>query len=303
MPHLGRVLTAMATPMHPDRTLDLDGARVLASHLVDHGNDGVVVAGTTGESATLTAAETLAVAEAVVDAVGGRARVLVGCGSNDTAATAELARRAGATGADGVMVVTPYYNRPSARGLEVHFRTVAAATDLPVVLYDIPARTAREIPRETIVDLAASVENVVGVKDAVDDFVKTAWVTAHAPEDFTVWSGSDATTLQTLAAGGHGVISVSAHLVGRDVATMVEAFAKDPGAALAIAQRLAPLHAALFVEPSPGPLKAALALVGLPGGPVRPPMVDADEITRTLLRDALAVAGAGGVGGVGGVAQ
>lgn len=290
MPHLGRVLTAMATPMHRDRSLDLEGARSLASHLLDHGSDGVVVAGTTGESPTLSKDEMLALCGAVVDAVGDRGTVVAGCGGNDTAATADLVRRATATGVHGVMVVTPYYNRPSARGLDTHFRTVAAATHLPVVLYDIPARTACELPKETIVDLAESVDNLVGVKDTVDDFVKTAWVTAHAPEDFTIWSGTDATTLQTLAAGGHGVISVSAHLAGREVAAMVEGFAKDPGGSLAIAQRLAPLNAALFAEPNPAPLKAALDLLGLPGGAVRPPMVDADDATRALLRDALALA-------------
>lgn len=280
----------MATPMRPDRSLDLDGAQSLAAHLVTHGNDGVVVAGTTGESPTLSHAETLDLLRAVAEAVGGRAQVVAGCGKNDTAATVALVREAERTGVDAVMLVTPYYNRPSQRGLAAHFTAAAAATELPVLLYDIPARTACELARETIVDLAA-LPNVVGVKDAVDDFAKTAWVTAHAPDGFGVWSGTDATTLQTLAAGGQGVVSVSAHLVGDDVAAMVDAFATDPGKALGIAQRLAPLNDALFAEPSPAPLKAALAMLDLPAGPVRPPLVEVTAATRTLLRDGLAHAG------------
>jgi 4-hydroxy-tetrahydrodipicolinate synthase len=286
-----RVITAMATPFTAERALDLDGAQALADHLVAHGSGGLVVAGTTGESPTLSHAETVLLFRAVVDAVGGRAAVIAGCGKNDTAATADLVREATTAGVDGILLVTPYYNRPNARGLTVHFRAAAAATDLPVMLYDIPSRTACEIPAPTIVELAAGVPNIVGVKDAVDDFEKTAWVAARAPQGFGIWSGSDGTLLQTLAAGGAGVVSVASHLVGDDIAAMIETFWTDPRKAAETAYRIAPLAKALFAEPSPAPLKAALAMVGLPAGPVRPPLVEVEQPTVDLLRDALHAAG------------
>ena len=286
-----RVLTAMATPMTADHAVDLDGAQALAAHLVAHGSGGLVVAGTTGESPTLTHAETVTLFRAVVDAVGDRATVIAGCGKNDTAATVELVHDATATRVHGILLVTPYYNRPHARGLTAHFRAAAGATDLPVMLYDIPSRTAREIPTPTLVELANTVPNIVGVKDAVDDFVKTATVAATTPDTFGIWAGSDATILQTLAAGGDGVVGVATHLVGEDIAAMIETFWTDPRKAAAIAHRIQPLCAALFAEPSPAPLKAALDMVGLPGGAVRSPIVPVEESTRDLLRDALRVAG------------
>ncbi len=290
MPPFGRVLTAMASPMHPDRSLDLDGAQRLASHLVDHGNDGVVVCGTTGESPTLSHGETLDLFRAVVEAVGDRAAVVAGCGKNVTAATVALTREATAAGVSGIMHVTPYYNKPSQRGLLGHFTAAAAATELPVLLYNIPSRSAVEIAPETLLRLA-EIGNVVGVKDAVGDLVKTSWLLARKPDDFAVYSGDDATLLPMLAVGGVGVVSVAAHVAGDDVAAMVEVFGSDPAKAREIHLRLGPLFAALFADTSPGPLKAALRMVGLPAGPVRPPLADADEPVTTLVREALATAG------------
>lgn len=290
MPPFGRVLTAMATPMHPDLGVDLDGVQQLAAHLVDHGSDGIVVSGTTGESPTLTHAETLDVFRAVVQAVGDRATVVAGCGKNDTAATVALTREASALGVDGVMHVTPYYNRPSQRGLLGHFTAAAAATDLPVLLYDIPSRTACEIALETLLALA-EVPNIVGVKDAAGDLGKTSRLVARAPERFAVYSGDDAGLLPVLAVGGVGVVSVAAHLVGDDLAAMVDVFSSDPVKAREIHLRLLPLFAALFADTSPAPLKAALRMVGLPAGPVRPPLADADEALEALLRRTLAEAG------------
>jgi 4-hydroxy-tetrahydrodipicolinate synthase len=286
-----RVLTAMATPMTADRAVDLDGAQALAAHLVEHGNGGVVVAGTTGEAPTLSHDETLRLFRAVVEAVGDRATVIAGCGKNDTAATVNLVREATALGVDGMLVVTPYYNKPSQRGLSGHFTAVAAATDLPVLLYNIPGRTACEIAPATMLQLAQTVPNIVGVKDAVDNFAKTAWLAARAPEGFRIWSGTDETVLPLLAAGGVGVVSVAAHLVGDDFAAMIEVFPTNPEKARQIAFRVQPLCAALFAEPSPAPLKAALGMVGLPGGPVRPPLVEVTDETRALLREALGSAG------------
>ena len=292
-PPLGRVLTALATPFHADGSLDLDGAQRLAAHCVDHGSDGLVVCGTTGESPTLSHDETLAMFRAVVEAVGGRASVVAGTGKNATAETVALTREAAATGVDGILVVTPYYNRPSQRGLTAHFEAVAAAAgDLPVILYNIPGRTAREITVATVVDLAERVDNIAGVKDAVGDLGKTSWVAARTPEDFVIYAGDDAATLPMLAVGGAGVISVSSHLAGEDFAEMIAAFPTDPARARAHHQRLLPLIGALMTtDPSPGPLKAALRLLGLPGGPVRAPLVDVDEHTLEVIEQALVAYG------------
>lgn len=291
MLHFPRVMTAMATPMTADGAVDFDGVQALAAHLVAHGSDGLVVTGTTGESPTLTHAETLDLFRAVVGAVGDRATVLGGCGKNDTAGTVALVREASGLGIDGILSVTGYYNRPSQRGLEAHFRTVAAATDLPLLVYDVPARTANEVAATTLLALAEGVPNIVGVKDAAANPVKTAWLAARAPDSFGIWSGDDSTLLPSLAVGAVGVVSVAAHLVGEDIAAMIEVFPREPEKAREIAFRIAPLCAALFAEPSPGPLKAALALVGLPAGPVRLPLVDVEETTRDLLREALDAAG------------
>jgi 4-hydroxy-tetrahydrodipicolinate synthase len=226
----------------------------------------------------------------VVEAVGDRGTVIAGCGKNDTAATEQLVREATELGVDGILLVTPYYNRPSQRGLYEHFSRAARATELPVMLYDIPVRTAREIDRETLLSLASDVPNIAGVKDAVDDLGKTSWVAAHAPEGFGIWAGNDASLLPMLAVGAVGVVSVAAHLAGDDIAALIESFPTDPAKAREVHFRLAPLIAALFREPSPAPLKAALRMVGLPAGPVRAPLVEVEEATRDALREALAVA-------------
>jgi 4-hydroxy-tetrahydrodipicolinate synthase len=291
MPVFGRVLTAMATPMAPDGALDLDGAGKLAQHLVDLGNDGVVVAGTTGESPTLTHAETLELFSAVVDAVGGRATVVAGVGKNDTAATVELAGEAAQRGVDGVMVVTPYYNRPSVRGLERHFSTVAAAVDLPVLLYNIPSRTATEIPPATLLALAERVDNIVAVKDAVKNLDKAAWLIARKPDGFDVYAGNDIDYLPLLSVGATGVVSVAGHFVADRLARLGAVFDRDPVEARRIHLQLLPLFEALFVDTNPVPLKAGLALTGLPGGGVRAPLAPATEATVATVRDALSAVG------------
>jgi 4-hydroxy-tetrahydrodipicolinate synthase len=277
--------------MRDDGSVDFDGAQRLATHLVEHGNDGLVVCGTTGESPTLNHAETLDMFRVVVEAVGDRATVVAGCGKNDTAATVELTREATGLGVDAIMLVTPYYNRPSQRGLVNHFTQAAAATDLPVMLYNIPSRSAVEVTPGTVLQLAEDVPNIVAVKDAVGDLVKTAWLLSRKPSDFAVYSGDDSNFLPLLALGGTGVVSVAAHLVGDDMATMVEVFPTDPAKAAEIHLRLLPVFTALFVDASPGPLKAALRMVGLPAGPVRPPLADADDEVQAIVRDALVTAG------------
>jgi 4-hydroxy-tetrahydrodipicolinate synthase len=287
MPALGHVLTAMATPMLGDGGLDLDGAQKLAHHLVELGNDGLVVAGTTGESPTLTHKETLDLFSAVVDAVGTHASVVAGVGKNDTAATIELAGEAQDRGVDGIMLVTPYYNRPSARGLHAHFAMVAAAVELPVLLYNIPSRTATEIPPAVLLALAEQVPNIVAVKDAVKNLDKAAWLIARKPDTFDVYAGNDIDYLPLLSVGAVGVVSVAGHFVADRLVRLGQAFDQDPSAARQLHLELLGLFEALFVDSNPVPLKAGLDMVGLPGGPVRPPLAPADEHTIAAMRDAL----------------
>jgi 4-hydroxy-tetrahydrodipicolinate synthase len=279
---IGRVVTAMATPFVPDGSeVDLEGAGRLAKHLVDHGCDTVLVNGTTGESPTLKHQDRWDLVAAVRDAIGDRATIMAGTGSNDTATAVEQTGRARDAGADAVLVVTPYYNRPGQRGLVDHLRTVAAATDLPVLLYDVPSRTASELSVATLVELSG-VENIVGVKDATGDLGKAADVklaTQGAPGGFDLWSGSDEVNLPLLAVGAVGVVSVSAHLVAPELAEMIRVFPTDPRRALELHLRCQPLHRALFAEPSPTPLKGALNALGLPAGPVRGPLVEATPKT------------------------
>lgn len=283
---LGRMITAMATPFTTDGSLDLDGAVALASHLADHGSDGIVLAGTTGESPTLTESEKKDLFAAVVPAVRGRAAVIAGTGTYSTAESIELSKMAAGCGVDGLLVVTPYYSRPPQAGLAAHFRAIAAATDLPVILYDIPIRTARKIEHDTFVDLA-SVPTIVGVKDAAGDPAGTARLVADIPQ-WTVWSGDDALTLPMLAVGATGVISVAGHLAGNRIAEMIAAHDKGQfDVAAQINRDLIPLIDALFCTTSPIPLKAALTMLGLPGGPVRLPLVPATDAETSKIRAAL----------------
>ncbi len=285
---LGRVATAMATPFDADGALDRDGAVTLARHLVASGTETIVVNGTTGESPTLLADEPWQLLDIVLTAVDGEATVLMGVGSNSTARSVEAARRATDAGAHALMVVTPYYNRPDQRGLVAHFGAVADATELPVLLYDIPQRTGREIDTSTLVELS-DVPNIVGVKDATANLGKIGDVlaaTADAPGGFGVWCGADEVNLAVLATGGSGVVSVSAHLAGPEIAEMVRCVPDDPVRARELHLRCLPLHRALFAEPSPAPLKAGLAAAGLPAGSVRPPLLDASPQVVARVRDA-----------------
>ncbi|MEX1164424.1 MAG: 4-hydroxy-tetrahydrodipicolinate synthase [Nitriliruptor sp.] len=288
-PAIGRVVTAMITPFTADGALDLDGAQTVADHLVTSGTDTVLVHGTTGESPTLLGDEQWDLLRVVLEAVDGRATVMMGSGSNATATAIRSTERATEMGAHSLLVVTPYYNRPDQRGLVEHFRTVAGVTDLPIVLYDIATRTGRAIEVPTLAALA-EVENIVGVKDASGDGAKPGDVlnaTAGAPGGFGVWSGADELNLAILATGGVGIISVAAHLVGRELAEMVDVFATDPGRAQQLHLACLPLHRALFNQPSPAPLKGAMNALGLPAGPVRLPLVEASPEATRAVTDAL----------------
>ena len=288
----GSVLTAMVTPFDRDMSVDLARAQELAEWLLDHGSDGLVVAGSTGEGATLSDAEKIDLWRAVVGAVGGRAPVVAGTGTYDTAHSIHLTKEAERVGCDAALVVTPYYNRPPQRGLDAHFRGVAAATDLPNVLYNIPSRTVTVIEPETLLTLAHEVDNIVGVKDATADFGTAARVIRDAPEGFEVLSGNDNDTFPLVCLGASGVIAVASHLAGERMNEMVRAAtAGDLGTARKINDGLQPLYKALFVAGNPISLKAAMEMAGQPVGDPRLPLVPATADERTAIRRGLEDAG------------
>ena len=269
----GRVLTAMITPFDLDGRLDLDGAQVLARWLVDHGSDGLVVNGTTGESPTLSPIESIDLFRAVRQAVD--VPVIAGTGSNDTAHAIRQSEAASGIGVDGLLVVAPYYNKPSQAGLDRHFRLIAQATELPVILYDIPGRTGRKVETSTLVGLAHDVPTIVALKDAGGSPAETATLVAAAPDDFEVYSGDDNLTLPMLAVGACGAISVASHWAGLHLRAMFEAFdAGDVAEACRINQRLLPSYVfeSSLEAPNPVPAKAMLRTLDLPSGECRPPM-------------------------------
>lgn len=273
MARFGAVITAMVTPFDGEGALDLDVAAQLARWLAAHGSDGLVVAGTTGEGSTLTDDEKLDLWRAVAEAV--TIPVIANTGSNDTAHSAHLTRQAAGLGAAGVLAVTPYYNRPSQTGLEAHFRAVAEATDLPVILYDIPVRSGRKISHEVMVRLAQEVPNMAGVKDAAADVGATARLLAAVPDSFEVYSGNDDHTLALLALGAVGVVGVATHWIGLEMAEMIAAASKgDLAHAREINGRL--LESFLFetgdAAPNPIPAKAMMRTLGVPVGECRLPM-------------------------------
>jgi len=286
----GRVLTAMVTPFRSDGSLDTDRAAALAERLVDLGNDGLVISGTTGEAPTTTDAEQDALLRAVVEAVGDRAVVVAGVGTNDTAHTVELARSAEKAGAAGLLVVTPYYNRPPQSGLLAHFTTVADATGLPVLLYDIPVRSGVPIETETLLRLAEH-PRIVANKDAKGDLFATQRVLAES--DLAVYSGDDALNLPLLACGAVGVVSVTGHLIADRHAALIAALdAGDLATARAINASCVPVTVGIMTRTQGAIMtKAALGLLGFPVGPLRPPLVEATSEQLDVLRADLAAGG------------
>ena len=283
----GAVLTAIITPFHEDGSVDFGTFARLAEHLVSHGSDGLVVCGTTGESPTLNAMEKVALYQAAVDAVGDRAAVVAGTGTYDTRESIEFSERAAEVGCHAVMAVTPYYSKPPQEGIFRHMTAIADATDLPLMVYNIPGRTCRLIEVETLQRLAEH-SNIVAVKDAVDDVAWTTEQIAALPEGFAVYSGSDDLTLDIIRAGGVGVVSVASHLAGDQIRAMIEAAMADKDdEADRLHQGLMPLFTALFVEPSPMPLKAGLSLAWDVVGEPRLPLVPASEKTVAAVREAL----------------
>ena len=285
----GRVLTAMVTPFTAGGELDLDGAAELATRLVADGNDGLVVNGTTGEAPTTSDAEKSDLVRAVVDAVGDRASVVAGVGTNDTAHTVGLAQDAAKAGASGLLVVTPYYNKPPQAGIVAHVERVAGATDLPVMLYDIPGRSGVAIETPTLVHLAGHPQ-VVALKDAKLDLEATSWVLRET--DLAYYSGHDPWTLPLLSIGAVGVVGTSTHFTAAATAALVRAFlAGDVAEAQRLHAQLLPAYSGVFRTQGTILVKAGLRALGLPAGPVRLPLVDATPEQVEVLRADLAAAG------------
>jgi 4-hydroxy-tetrahydrodipicolinate synthase len=298
----GQVLTAMVTPFDARGRVDEEAAARVARHLLQTGSDGIVVCGTTGESPTLTHQEKLDLFRLVRDVAGG-APVIANTGGNDTAASIALTREAAEMGVDGVLLVVPPYNKPSQEGLCRHFRAIAEAVPkLACMLYNVPGRTAQNLDAATVARIARETPNVVAIKEATGNLVQCAEIVAGSPREFAVYSGDDGVTLPMLSVGAVGVVSVTAHLVGRDVKAMHEAyFAGRVEEAARIHARMLPVFRALFqpTTPSPAPLKAALAMIGLCERGLRLPLVEANEKETGIVQAALAACGLDGLAAAG----
>lgn len=285
----GRVLTAMVTPFTADGAFDLDGAQRLATHLVDAGNDGLIINGTTGESPTTSNAEKDQLVRAVLEAVGDRAHVVAGVGTNDTRHSIELARAAERAGAHGLLAVTPYYNKPPQEGLLRHFTAIADSTGLPVMLYDIPGRSGVPIDTETIVRLADH-PRIVANKDAKGDLGRASWAIARS--GLAWYSGDDMLNLPLLSVGAIGFVSVVGHVVTPELRALVDAYtAGEVQKATEIHQKLLPVFTGMFRTQGVITTKAALALQGLPAGPLRLPLVELGEAETAQLKIDLAAGG------------
>ncbi len=289
MATFGRLLTAMATPLAQDGSVDYARARELAKALIATGTEGIVVAGTTGEAPTLSIEEKLRLFAEIKDVVGNRATVIAGTCTYDTRESIHVSVEARRRGVDGILGTVPYYSKPPQQGLEAHFRAIAdAIEETPLILYNIPGRTSVNMTPETTLRLS-EVPNIVGVKEASGNLDAIGTIIREARPGFLVWSGDDALTLPILAIGGYGVISVASHLVGRQISRMISAAVDGAlDEAARIHQQLAPLVAALFATTSPIPLKYALARAGFPCGGLRLPLVEIDERSAAIMDAALA---------------
>ena len=288
MKSFGRVLTAMITPFNDDYSVNYKSAAELAKYLVAHGNDGLVVAGSTGESATLGCDEKLKLFSTVLEAVGDKATVIAGTGSNDTLASIRLTQEAEKLGVHGAMLVGPYYNKPPQEGFYQHFKMIAEQTGLPLIVYNVPGRTASNILPPTISRLS-EIPNIVAVKEASGSLDQVSEIVRTARPGFQVYSGDDGLTLPILSVGGCGIISVAGHVVAERMQEMIGAYlAGDVKLAQAIHIELLPFFKVIFVTTNPIPIKTAVNLMGLPGGCFRPPMVPPTaaetEQLRTVMR-------------------
>ncbi len=274
MADLGKVMTAMVTPFKADMAVDWKRVEEIADYLVNNGSEGLVVHGTTGESPTLTHEEEYELYRVVKKAVGGRCKIIAGTGSNSTETTIRSTQQAEKIGVDGLMVVVPYYNKPSQEGLYQHFKAVAEKTSLPIIMYNIPGRTGINMTPETTARLAG-IRNITGLKDAAGSLDQTSATRQLCPKEFVIWSGDDSLTLPMLSVGAVGIISVASHIVGKEIAQMVNAYhSGDVKKATELHLRLMPLFKVLFITSNPSPVKYALELIGQGAGKPRLPLVE-----------------------------
>lgn len=284
----GRVLTAMITPFAKDQAVDYGVAKKLARYLVQSGSDGLVVCGTTGESPTLSKDEKVEMFRVVVEEVGGEAVVIAGTGGNNTAASIELTQAAEKVGVDGVMLVCPYYNKPSQEGLFQHFKAVAASTNLPVMLYNVPGRTGVNLLPATVARLA-EINNIVAIKEASGSLDQVSELRRVLPDDFVIYSGDDSLTLPMMSLGAKGIVSVVSHVVGPQIKQMVDAYTSgNTTLATQIHLKLFPIFKGMFMVTNPVPIKAAMNLLGWQAGPPRLPLVDATAEEKEIIKGLLA---------------
>lgn len=288
MVKLGRLITAMVTPFDAAGAVDYGRAEALAAALVASGSDGLVLAGTTGESPTLSEEEKLGLFRRIKALLGDRAAVIANTGNYNTRESIELTKAAEQTGVDAILLVVPYYNRPPQEGLYQHFRAIATATSLPCILYNVPSRSVASLAPETVLHLREA-PNIVGIKEASGNLEQIGRIIRDCGPDFRVWSGNDGDTLPILALGGYGVISVASHLVGRQIKRMIEAYvAGRQEEAARLHLHLLPLFSALFVVANPIPVKHALGAAGFPVGAPRLPLVPPDEASARTIDETLA---------------
>jgi 4-hydroxy-tetrahydrodipicolinate synthase len=284
----GRLLTAMVTPFDKDLKVDRNKTEELVEHLISTGTTAIVVAGTTGESPTLTTQEKLDLFRHVVEIVNGRIPVIAGTGSNNTAVSIELTQKAEEIGVDGMMLVVPYYNKPSQEGLYQHFKSIASSTKLPIMLYNIPGRSVINMNVDTVARLAHDVENIVALKEANADLTQMAEIIDRTPDHFNLYTGDDKMTIPCLAVGGTGVVSVASHIIGNEMTEMIQLFVSGENEkAAALHRKLLPIFEGIFITSNPSPIKAALALKGLDVGGVRLPLVNCNEKEINFLQGLL----------------
>ncbi|AGN36304.1 4-hydroxy-tetrahydrodipicolinate synthase [Bacillus paralicheniformis] len=281
--NFGNIATAMVTPFDKNENIDFQKLSKLIDYLINNGTDSLVVAGTTGESPTLSEEEKVALIQYSVKEAAGRVPIIAGTGSNNTKASIKLTKKAEEAGADAVMLVTPYYNKPSQEGMYRHFRAIAEETSLPVMLYNVPGRTAASLAPETTIRLA-EIPNIIAIKEASGDLDAITKIVAETPEDFAVYSGDDSLTLPALSVGARGIVSVASHIIGPEMQEMIKHYTEGNTAQAAlIHQKLLPLMKGLFAAPNPSPLKTALQLKGLDVGSVRLPLIPLNEDERLRL--------------------
>ncbi|KUO52542.1 MAG: 4-hydroxy-tetrahydrodipicolinate synthase [Desulfitibacter sp. BRH_c19] len=285
--NFGKVITAMVTPFNNELEVDYDQAIKLAERLISEGTDTVLLAGTTGESPTLTTKEKLQLFEKVTVALKGKAPIMAGTGGNNTRASIELSKEAEKLGVDGILLVVPYYNKPPQEALYAHFKAIAEAVTLPIVLYNVPSRTVTNLEPSTVVKLA-QIDNIIGIKEACGDMDQISSLKMLVPENFTIYSGDDSLTLPMLSLGCHGVISVAAQVVGKEIQEMIALFKEGRvKEASELHYRLMPVFKAMFITTNPIPVKAAVNMAGFNAGSLRLPLLELDDQKKQIVYDRL----------------